>query len=174
MRLTIMHKLTATTGAALIVIGILVWAMLFLASKIDGMQSHITQTKTAISSLENQRRHMSSLTRIVEERQRDFERINSYFVDSDRPITFIETLEDLARRTENSITLDTGTSIGREETLAFNIMIEGTQESTLRYIKLVELLPYELTIENFNIVLQPAREGTNAKLNAAIRVAPQQ
>jgi len=176
MRFSSLHKLIITIVAALFIIGILVMFAWFFMQKIDMVRLEIAETNIAIASMENQRKRMGTFTRMIEGRTRDFERIVRYFVDGERPVAFIEALEDLAKKTESTITLTAGSTSGSEDELVFNLKIEGNDENVRTYLQLIELLPYETRVENFNFQLRLSNIFSKittervAELNATIRV----
>ena len=176
MRLTSLHKLILTTSIAVISIAILAGFFWRLADLIDDVRLEIAQANSRIANLEEQRKHAVLFARLTDERPDDFGRIVGYFVDPPNPVTFIEALEGLAKRTNNQIKLDVGSATVSEDELIFNVLVEGTKESVLKYLRLVELLSYELRVENFDFKslapqTQPvAGSGSRAELQITVRV----
>lgn len=171
MRLTSLHKLIITISFAVVIVGILVWLLLWAMDAVDDTRLEIVQINSRIAAREEQRKHALFFTRLVNRRPHDFERIVKYFVDPANPIVFIETLERLAKQTQNHIKLDVGSATVSEGELIFNVLAGGTKESVLKYLRLVELLPYELRVENFEFGSSGAQNqaGTNAAPRAEIQ-----
>ena len=101
-------------------------------------------------ALEEERRMARSSSSVLEERKTETARIRKFFVDRERPVEFIENVEVLARTTGNEIVL--GIDEGRKTpgTLAFRFNLGGTPQSVWEYLSLLELAPYQITIEDLS------------------------
>ena len=143
-------KFIITIAISAALVGVFFWFYVYIASAVGQATSKLSEIEAQIIELEGERKQTRSLERILEDRGRDLERINAFFVDRERPIKFIEELENLAKTTGNLIALgvDNPTSSGQD--LPFRITLDGSEASVSKYLKLFELLPYDIRIEDFS------------------------
>lgn len=150
MRFTPLQKFVFTVSLAIVGVGLLAWFFWWTVRTVDSVRLEIAEINSRIASREEQRKSVLAFARLVEGRPHDFERIVGHLIDPSNPVTFIEALEGLAKKTQNKIKLDVGSATISEGELIFNVAVEGTKQNVFKYLKLVELLPYELTIEGFD------------------------
>lgn len=176
MRLAPFHKFIATISFSALSVGVLAWIFFWTMHATDRIRLEIAQINSDSAALGAEREHALVFARLADERPQDFERIAGYAVDPENPVAFIETLEGLAKKTNNQIKLDVGAATISEGELPFSISLEGAKNDVLKYLKLVELLPYELRVENFDFTSsvsqsQPkAGAGPIVQLRVALRV----
>lgn len=176
MRRAPFHKFIATISISALSVGVLAWIFFWTMHATDRIRLEIAQINSDSAALGTEREHALVFARLAGERPQNFERIAGYAVDPENPVAFIETLEGLAKKTNNQIKLDVGAATISEGELPFNISIEGAKNDVLKYLKLVELLPYELRIESFEFTAREASNqpkagaGSRAELRIALRV----
>lgn len=116
------------------------------------------QTKTAgatlrrsvekIEELEIKRRLAYEMQILTKERAQDFAKISKFFIDRERPVDFIEGLEEMAKKTNNLIAIDFNeVQSKKSKNLFFKLTIEGNENSVRKYLKLLELMPYKIKVE---------------------------
>lgn len=136
-----------TVILAAMAVGAFAGVYVFMASAVNNANASLKEIGGKIAALEEDRRRVRILERIMEKREPDFARINAFFVSRERPIDFIEKVEDLAKRTGNAVALAVeGQANGPE--LGFRLTVDGNEQSVARYLKLFELLPYALRVED--------------------------
>ena len=122
-----------------------------LSSSILSSSERLAEVESKIASLEEERRRARASEFIFEERELSLKRLESFFIPSEKPVGFIESLEELARLTGNELSLDLVTGEPREGLFSFRITVEGTAESSSRYLALLELMPHEIIVEELSL-----------------------
>lgn len=157
---------TLLASAALVVS--LLWAYLFLNQKSLTLLQDLNQIESKILSIEKERGSAKKSLAILKERQGDLARIESVFIKKAGAVDFVEELEILAKRTNNSFVIDLDETKSREENkLIFRMAVDGTLNSVLKYLKLLELLPYKIEIENLTLQKTDS-EKTTHRLNVLL------
>lgn len=134
-------------AASAILAGVSIWTYVYMASSIARAKTALVEVKQEIISAEAERKEARSLKKTLEERDADIARINKFIINRQSPIEFIEELENLARRTQNSIILDVQNEKNGPD-LSFRLTLEGSQDSVTKYLRALELLPYEIQVED--------------------------
>ena len=85
-------------------------------------------------------------------RSADIERIRSFFINRDQPVAFVENLERAATKSGAIVTFDLDEANSTPHDLLFRLTVGGSQESVIRYLELLETMPYlmhgeEITFE---------------------------
>lgn len=166
-RLSPRQSITFTSFAALTAIGIFVWVYVSMATAVDSADASFKEIGGKIAALEEDRKRVRILEKMIEERKHDFARIDGFFVSRDRPIDFIEQVEDLARRTQNTVVLDVDETGGDISELGFRLTVDGSESGVSHYLRTFELLPYAVRMED--MVFQRLSGGT-ARLILMVKV----
>ncbi len=131
-----------------ILLGVLYW---WLYIYVSGARMSLSKVKSDIASSGEDRKAVRAADLIFAERKDDLARIEKFFIDSKQPVDFIESLENLARATRNQITLSVDSGIREQRMLAFRLSLDGSKENLLRYLALLELLPYEIHVDEISL-----------------------
>jgi hypothetical protein len=150
-RLTAFQKLIATSIFTLLLVVLLGSMFWMLSSRVQGFSERLSEIEAKISSLEEERRRARALELVFEDRKLPLKRLESLLIPADKPVEFIESLEELARSTGNELSLDLASGASRKGVLSFRITVEGTAESSSRYLELLELMPYEIVVEELSL-----------------------
>ncbi len=165
------HKFSTTlalVGAALVLLT-LVYGILLKGVR-DGERA-IRDVEQGIAFLKNGEESARAVAALLQERRRDIGRITAFLIDRESPVSFIETIEGLARTTGNRLELTLNENSRREQELAFIAMVEGTESSVMRYLRLLELLPYAITYDTMRLERVPLGEGViGHRLTVGFRV----
>lgn len=150
MAVNIRQKFVLTIIISVLFVAVFGWAYLSMITALGRADSNLAEVEAQIASLENERRQARNMDRLVEERGTDLKRIESFFVDHEHPLEFIEKLENLAKITGSQIALgvEGQNSAGQ---LTFRVTLDGLEQNIGRYLKLFELLPYESKIEELTL-----------------------
>lgn len=157
MRLTPRQNIILTLILALVAVSPFGWVYVSMAASVANASASLREIGGRIAALEEERRQVRALEKMLEDRGADFARIDAFFVNRDRPVDFIEQVEDLARRTQNTLVLGVEGPADNSGELGFRLTIDGSQSTVSRYLKLFELLPYALRVED--LVFQRIAEG---------------
>lgn len=147
MKLSSKQKLIFTSGISLVVSIALAWAFFYLASGVIGARSSAETVMQRIAKVEAEIAQANTFKSILEDRGDDIAHIEKLFVDRERPIELIERLESAATSTRVVLSIDLGAQSSNEEFLDLRLTLEGSDQGLLKYLSLLELLPYEIKIE---------------------------
>lgn len=140
-------------SAAFIMLGIaaLMWfAFFFLLNRIRIESSEIEAAKIRRASLETRRNEAKREEVAFTELQADIGRVESAFVE--QPLPLFEFLENLAFRDNLAVALALEGQTADEKPERLRITISGAYKNLLRFVRGIELSPYETDIQA--IVLQ--------------------
>lgn len=127
------------------------WGFARLIRGIENTRTGILATKIRIRAIEGEERRSRAISQLLGERQDDLNRVYRTFVDRSQPVAFIEDLENLATTSHIVLLLDLDTSRAREKELAFRLTVDGSSRATDRFLKLLELMPYPLEVEEMSV-----------------------
>lgn len=147
--------------------GAFTWLYLY----IQGSTERLAIIENNLYLLDEERRSARSVELIFDVKKEEIFRLGKFFIPGDKPVEFIENLEKIARGTANQISLEVVTEKPVGGALSFRIAVEGYKESAIRYLSLIELLPHELSIEEFSFQkLGAIAEPEKVRLVLLIRV----
>lgn len=150
MKLTPLQKLIyASTFSLLTLVGG-VSGLWLLSRSVTRTQDSIQRIRSEILMLEEERKFARVVQSFLDKRGDDIAGLDKIFIDRERPVEFIETLENLARTTGNRLTIEFNEGVSTKTILSFRLTIEGAESSTKKYLELLELLPYIIKIENLS------------------------
>lgn len=158
--------------AALILVFFLAGTIFVFGRLIFGVlaaDSNISDLRSQIALLEEERARARKVGSFLDEREEEVGRIVGFLVSEDRPINFVEKLEDMARRTNNKMLLDLSGDLNKKggDVIAFRMTLEGSSKSVFDYLKLLELLPHLINIES---VVWEKSEGVVGSSNTGVRL----
>jgi len=161
MRLSLSQKFILSTGLFAALVGIFIWGFWRLQRNIAHFTVGLEEASQKVISLERERRDARRTGSLLLTREKELEPLIQFFVDRERPVAFLEHLEEVARRTRNTLAVDVGQEQQDESALALRLTIEGNRKSLLQYLKLLELMPYQITVED--IAFQDISGGASAR-----------
>lgn len=173
MKIGTREKFTLTLIISVVLVGALFWFYAYMTSSVRQAGSNLAEIEAEITSLEEERKQARIVERILEKRGEDIARVNAFLVSRERPIQFIEELEGLAKATGNLMALAVDSPAGGGGDLLFRITLDGTEAGVSKYLKLFELLPYDIRIEDFSfqkITEGDKPAGTDTRLTLQIGV----
>lgn len=167
MRLSAVTKLISAivfaSATALFTIGAFVWVLFYVSN----MEDSFTIIESKISVLEDNRSAAKRATRTFQQEEQTVHRINKFFVDPKNPVSFIEELESLAVDTRNKISLNIDEQKNTPDSLTFHLTLDGDTESIIRYLTLLELLPYEIIVSDIGYQEQDSAPASSQKKDAS-------
>ncbi|MCI5108805.1 MAG: hypothetical protein MRY49_03085 [Candidatus Pacebacteria bacterium] len=134
---------------------VLLW---YLKDKVEDASLHLNTAETSYE----ERDRVRNLSRTFDEIKPQIEKIDSYFVGSDDVVGFINLLEREARN--NNLSTET-TNVSVEEsavygdTLIVSITTTGSWNSIMRFVKIVETLPHNISIRSSSFEYGENEEG---------------
>ena len=172
MRITSYQKLILALVISVIVAGCFGYIFWWFFSTVVNARTSLENLRSKISAQEEDKISIRREGRLLEEKKEDIDRIRNFLVEREQPVGFIESLEDLARKTKNTIVMDLDekqSSIGKN--LVFRLTVEGKEESVLKYLELLELLPYQIYLTEVSFQKLPgARGGVTSRIIISIQV----
>ena len=100
--------------------------------------------------------------------------LSNFFINYREPVEFIETLEDLAKKTGVILAIDLALGVPGANELPLRLNIEGSEKNVLRYLRLLELLPNQILVEDIgfqSILSAPGVSLASHRLQLSIRVS---
>lgn len=142
-----------TIGAAGIAAAII---LIYALPRIINEAEIIQAKKNEFADIEEKRVKIKEVKASIDENQAGLRGIEAVIVDGTEPLNFIEAIYATASLSEISIkSLGLIGSVTGDKKPAFipfvSISAEGRENGLTRFIKLVELLPFELEVESFGI-----------------------
>lgn len=140
------------------------WGFFYIASFVRDARAGLVEIRQEIASHEERRKAVKDTEILLSERASDIEKIRAAAIDKREPLMFIEYLEGIAARTGNRISFEA--LAGINDTLQFRITIEGGEDKVLRLFRLLEVMPFAVSMREFNFY----RLGSEARLTTVIEV----
>lgn len=155
------QKFFLTIAVATAGMGFFGWMMGWLLIQINEVGVTLRGVAEKMAKLEVERKTARGAHVFLKERAEDLAKINNFFVDRERPVEFIENLEEIAKKTKNQIVIDFDEGRSKERNLFFRLVVDGSEASIRKYLKLLELMPYkikvgDLTFQKISVLEQPA------------------
>ncbi len=152
MKFNLRQKFLATVIVASLLVGVFGWLYVSMVSAVRRADSGLLKVEASIAGLERERRQARIFERTAEEREKDLARIENFFIDHERPLELIERLEGLAKVTGSLIALNVESPTAGGRDLNFRITLDGFESNVAKYVRLFELLPYEIKVQE--LILQ--------------------
>lgn len=151
MRSIPLQKLIIVSVAFSLMISALMGLFSWFSWNINRSEVLIRNIKSKLIALEEERKFARTARAFLKEREPDLKRIDQFAIDRERPVEFIEALENLARKTSNTLALEFDEGRSTAKHLSFRMTLQGEEENAHRYLKLLELLPYFIRIEELRV-----------------------
>ena len=142
-------------------IGDLILIIFIIFPLITGIQNdskELISLKSELSVLEQTKGNAEELKKLSALHQQDAEAINAIFIDPKIPIDFIRFVETTA--SESGTTLEVSYD---ENSVSFDIALEGSFSAFLKFLTKLENGPYPLEISSLNI-----KRTTGGKISATL------
>lgn len=147
------RKLALTVLFALLAVAAAGAGFLRLFAAVEGFKVKRTAFLKEALLLEEKRRAIRVSSQILDENRVILNRLTAFLVNKERPLAFIEALEELAVSADTAISLDLVEPQETADALTFRLTVEGTAPRMLRYIALLENMPYIVIFEEFSYQL---------------------
>ena len=170
MRSAIVQKFFITGAIFFLTAGFCAWGLWWLFTRIESDHASLGMIESSIAFLRNERGEAQNASLIMKTREHDIERLNRFAVDAEWPVEFVEHMEHVAEMTKNTITLDVDETKKVRGELMFRVVVDGNMKSVFRYLKLVELMPYDIAIHE--AILQQISSVSALKVSSDTRPAP--
>ncbi|MDP3769395.1 MAG: hypothetical protein Q8R40_00465 [bacterium] len=177
MRISPFTKFIVKSSLLLIAIALLGFTFMYLSNNVLKSRAELGNTVTQISSIEKNQARLVRTSDLLNKRSADIARLTALSVNRDRPLQFIERMEQIGRITNTVLSLNIDETKSTAESLMFRLVIDGTDTSVRKMLRLIEALPYQITIENLSfqkdINQDPASLKPGSHLNIVMKVKAQ-
>lgn len=161
-------ELSVSSSAALIGFIILALSIFFTISKTNSIKSLISGTEASLGGMED----TFAIKRELSDLNVEIATLNSFFVNPNEEVKFIEKIEEVARGADVKVELDS-VSLGKSETaseiienLNLDIKFEGSWEEALYFLTALEKMPYAVTLSQIDIQLV-GKDAWSGKVHVA-------
>lgn len=144
-----------------------------LVQGVDGFAQQIAVIELKLDDLEFDRTQAKTSADFLEANQAVFKEINDFYIQTDRPVDFIETLEGLGRKTQTSILINLiNNNDKKNKNFSFRINSEGAEKNVIQFLKLTELMPYVITVKSlsFEHLTEGSQGSARARLSFEVTV----
>lgn len=145
-----------TASFVLVGIAALVWfAFFFLLDRVQSESVEIEAAKIRRASIELRRNSAKREEAVLVELHTEVGRIEGVFVEY--PLAFFEFLENLALRDNLAIVLALEGQIAEKKPEQLRVTISGVYKNLLRFVRGIELSPYETDIRGISLQMTDQR-----------------
>lgn len=136
-----------TVTVSCIALGASAYAFTRLANRVLNYRTTLEILDAQISALEEKRMHARRIDTLLKGRAADLARVKASFVER-RPIALIEEIERIADHTKNNLVLEIIEDGSVPRDVELRLSIEGSEQSVRAMLQLIELLPYQVSIDD--------------------------
>ncbi len=147
-------KLTLSIVLAVAVNIAAIFGWLFVFFEIQKSQKSILEAQAEIYQADRRLSNVGPLGALLKDTEKDKEKIESAFLNSQNLVGFIEKLESLGRKTETDVAVKSIKLPDQSEIKEphFEIQVRGSFRDLFQYIFLLENLPYQISFERINLI----------------------
>ncbi len=131
-------------------IAALVCAFVIISNNIYAYRSMLESSADKISSGEKEFSHMVRISNVIKNRSQDIKRIRYIAIDAERPLRFIETIEQIGRITDVEVALTVNEKKNDVRELLFQTTLQGNEKDVRAMLALIEELPYQINITHIS------------------------
>ena len=182
MKLFLLKKIIITSLISFCTIGVLVFFFILISNNIRSYRDDLDSIIANIASSNDEVNRLVRISDTIKNRKMDIQRLQNLVIDRQRPLRFIETIEQIGRLTNTKIALNVSDAKGNTNSLVFNATLEGQEEKIRMMLALIQTLPYQISIEGISFqrgtanTFQSNQEGSSGgtRLLLTMRVNTQQ
>ena len=136
-------------GIAVLILAVMLFMVIpYLFAKIKASSASLSQKKEIYNNLETKQKNFYQLNREYQEIKPGLEKIRLSFVDEERLLDFIVSLENIAKQSGNEYDIKviehrTGHTKNKEtKAINFQVSLKGSYPSLIKFMAYLEALPY--------------------------------
>ena len=167
MKISAKIKFYLTLSVAILVFGGLSLLFIFLSIGVNSSEFSLQSLRAQIFSNEHEREQARIFRSLLKEHSGELQRTKMFFLTEGGLVEFVELLEALARGTKNSILLGIGAFSVPETDIS--LTIDGSGQSIAKFLSLLELLPYDISVQQIGLQ-QVSADGQTARLFTTIKI----
>lgn len=166
-RLSSQQKFWVTAAAAGLLVAALGGTLFSLSSAVQRANAMLDSLEEKLRTVEDERASARLLKKILAVNEKELQKLRGFFVERERPVEFIEYLEEVARQSRNSLILDV-TESEPGQPLTFRLTVDGSERSVAKYLALLESMRYRLEIKEFSFQRLDSTSRSREREQAAI------
>lgn len=170
MHLSHVTKFIIRSSLLLISLAVLGFAFIYISNNVRAARNELSKRVTEISLLEKNQTNLGRMSDLLQQRNTDIERLMTLAVNRDRPLQFIERTEQIGHITRTLLALSIDEARSTAESLVFRAIIDGNETSVRNMLRLIEALPYQITIENLSFQQEHGQDIASSKPNAHLNI----
>ncbi|PIR69266.1 MAG: hypothetical protein COU47_04195 [Candidatus Niyogibacteria bacterium CG10_big_fil_rev_8_21_14_0_10_46_36] len=156
-----MRKSITIIIGVIVLLAFLAWLGRFFVAKISEKQQHLVDIQTEIERMGVRQQNLKDLEILFDEVQQRKDEIDSVFINERSVVRVIESFEARARELGvelevESASLPTASAARGPE---IQLHLEGSFDALYRYIKVLEVMPFQISIDLVNINKRSSAEG---------------
>lgn len=155
LKVNVKQKITSNLIVMFLAIFLVSYFAIYLAIQdINKLRSEIISEKIEIEKRVNREQNLSNLAVKLKKIELNSEQIDNIFIAKDNELDFIKTLEDIATYNnvmQNINLLPDKTNVKGISKTVVNIIIEGTYENVLNYLRDIESLPHYINVNYLSL-----------------------
>lgn len=144
-------------GMAMAVLGIMTITAFFVFPLLQSEADEILAMKTEMALFEAKNKEIGRVQNLLQESSSDIKRVEHAVVDVENPLNFFESLYAIA--SSSGVVIDLKLAGARPSTgegktdfgIEVNIAIDGKGREVYAFLNLLELLPFQLEIQNLSV-----------------------
>lgn len=168
MRISPFKKLIAASAVSPAAIAGLLFIFITISNNMRNYRATLATTVTEITSGEKDFDRLNKISDLLKNRKSDIGRLQGISIDRARPLTFIETIEQIGHATNVNVSLGVTELKGNSDSLFFGATLEGTEKSVRTMLALIQTLPYQITIESITFQQDISRTPNTGTLPQSI------
>ena len=149
----------------------------WMYTAIGGFSGSLDAIAEKIASREQDRVMASHIGTTLKKHDAQLARIAGFLVSKTQPVNFIEDLEAIGRTTNSNVKVTANEASDSADMLVFHIASDGTSDGLRRMVRLIELMPYRVTIDDVSyqgggngLISAPNLSSSGATVTLTLRV----
>ena len=163
-------RLIIISSILLISIVTLSFIFIYISNNVRRAYANLGKTVTEISLIEKNQINLGRISDLLAERHTDVRRLTALLVNRDRPLQFIERIEKIGHLTNTILALNIDETKSTPESLMFRVVIDGSEISVRNMLRLIEALPYRITIENLSFQRELNQDTSSLKPSSHLNI----
>lgn len=150
MQMSPRRKFIITSIILITLIAALASAFVVTSNNIYAYRNMLESSAAKISLGEREFSRMVKISDVIKSRSQDIQRIRHIAIDPDRPLRFIETIEQIGRITGVKVVLTINEKKDDVQELLFHAILQGNEKDVRAMLALIEQLPYQINITHIS------------------------
>lgn len=150
MRMSPLKKIIIISLVSSAAIAGLLFILIIISGNVQNYRDTLAATDAKIATGEKDFDRLAKISDLLKNRQADIGRLQAITIDRQRPLVFIEAIEQIAHVTNTKIALAVNETKASADSLSFGATLEGSEKNVRTMLALIQTLPYQITIDNIS------------------------